>query len=80
MDYHLISYAELLIAASLILINGAISLALRLGLEKTLLIASVRTVLQLFFVGFVLKWVFSSAQWYYACSNIARHLRNTRSW
>ncbi|MDO5680814.1 MAG: iron export ABC transporter permease subunit FetB [Pelistega sp.] len=64
MDYHIISYTELLIAASLILINGAISLVLRLGLEKTLLIASVRTVLQLFFVGFVLKWVFSSAQWY----------------
>lgn len=64
MDYHQISYAELAIAASLILVNGLISFALRLGLERTLLIASIRTVAQLFFVGFVLKWVFSSAQWY----------------
>lgn len=64
MDYHLISNTELVVAASLILINGVISFALRLGLEKTLLIASVRTVLQLFFVGFVLKWVFASSQWY----------------
>lgn len=64
MDYHSISYIELLIAASLILLNGVISFALRLGLERTLLIASVRTVVQLFFIGFVLKWVFNSAQWY----------------
>lgn len=64
LDYHVVSYVELSIAASLILINGAIFLLLRLGLEKTLLMASVRTVLQLFFVGFVLKWVFVSSQWY----------------
>ena len=40
MDYHLISYAELLIAASLILINGAISLALRLGADADLVFFS----------------------------------------
>ncbi len=45
-------------AALLILINAAISLSLRLGLERSLLIASVRTIVQLLLVGLVLQWVF----------------------
>lgn len=45
-------------AALLIVVNAAISLVLRLGLERSLLIASVRTVLQLLLVGLVLQWVF----------------------
>ena len=32
------------LASSLILVNGAISVALRLGMERSLLIAAVRTV------------------------------------
>lgn len=49
-------------AALLILINAGISLALRLRLERSLLIASVRTVVQLLLVGLVLQWVFAAEQ------------------
>lgn len=45
-------------AAALILVAGAISLGLRLGLERRLAVASVRTVVQLVLVGYVLRWVF----------------------
>ena len=48
------------IAAALILISGAISLLLRLGLERRLLLASVRTVVQLLLVGWVLEWIFEA--------------------
>ena len=45
-------------AAALILVNAAISFKLRLAMAKTLFIASLRTVTQLFLVGLVLHWVF----------------------
>ncbi len=45
-------------AALLILVNAAISLALRLRLERSLLIASIRTIVQLLLIGLVLHWVF----------------------
>jgi len=47
------------LAAALILLSGAASLALRLRLERQLLLAAVRTVVQLLLVGLVLKWVFA---------------------
>jgi putative ABC transport system permease protein len=50
---------QLALAAGLILINAAISLALRLGLEGRLLVAALRTVVQLLLIGLVLKWVFA---------------------
>ena len=49
---------ELALAAALILVNAAVSLALRLGLERRLLLASVRTLVQLLLLGTVLQWVF----------------------
>lgn len=49
---------DLGLAALLLLVNGAISVAFRLGLERTLLIATLRMVAQLGCVGFVLKLVF----------------------
>lgn len=52
------------IAAALILINGGISTALRLGLEQKLFIAAIRTVVQLLLIGLVLKWVFELEAWY----------------
>jgi len=61
-NYIEISTGQLAIAASLILINGLISLWLRLHLEKRLLLASVRTITQLVLIGFVLKWVFERQQ------------------
>jgi putative ABC transport system permease protein len=49
---------DLSLAAGLVLIAGVVSLLLRLGLEKRLFIASVRTVVQLMLLGLVLRFVF----------------------
>lgn len=51
------------VAAALILVNGALSIALGLGLERRLAWAGVRTVAQLLTIGFVLEWVFAHAHW-----------------
>ncbi len=64
MNYQDLSVLDLSIAAALILINGALSLLLKLGLERQLFWASVRTVVQLLAVGYVLGWVFAFAYWY----------------
>jgi putative ABC transport system permease protein len=53
-----LSWLSLVIAAGLVAIAGMVSIALRLGLEKRLAIAAVRTVVQLLLLGYVLKWVF----------------------
>jgi putative ABC transport system permease protein len=64
-EYIDLSFWQVAIAASLILIGGAISLCLQLGLERRLLWAAVRTVVQLLLVGLVLKWIFAPGQpWY----------------
>ncbi len=49
---------DLAIAAGLVVIAGVVSISLRLGLEKRLLVASIRTVVQLLIVGFILRKVF----------------------
>jgi len=49
---------DLTLAAGLVLVAGGVSLLLRLGLEKRLAIASVRTVVQLLLLGLVLRYVF----------------------
>jgi putative ABC transport system permease protein len=55
---------DLAAAAALMLIAGLASLALKLGLEKKLLVASVRTVVQLLLIGFILDEVFAlDAPW-----------------
>lgn len=59
-----LSYTQVGIAALLIVINGIISVVLRLGLEKRLFLASVRTVAQLLIIGMVLHWVFALSKWY----------------
>ena len=64
MNYLEISFWHVAAAALLILTNAGISLALKLNLEKTLLIASIRTVVQLLLVGLVLEWVFRFDRWY----------------
>jgi putative ABC transport system permease protein len=58
-DYIVISYGQLALAALLILVNLGLSISLRLGLEKSLAIASVRMVVQLLLIGFVLEWLFT---------------------
>jgi len=49
---------DLLLAVSLVLAAGLISFFLRLGLERRLALASLRTVLQLLLVGYLLKFIF----------------------
>ncbi|NCR42600.1 MAG: iron export ABC transporter permease subunit FetB [Microcystis aeruginosa W13-11] len=58
-SYIAISYWQLILSAFLILINVGLSIWLQLGLEKSLLIASVRMVTQLLLIGFVLEWLFT---------------------
>ncbi len=50
---------HLALSAAFVLAAGLVSLGLRLGLEKKLLVASLRTVAQLLLVGYVLGWVFT---------------------
>jgi putative ABC transport system permease protein len=59
-----LSYGRVCLAALLIVINGVISLLLRLGLERRLLLAAICTVVQLLFIGLILEWVFRIGRWY----------------
>ena len=59
-----LTYVQVGLAALLILINGAISFSLRLGMERSLLMASMRTILQLLLIRLVLDWVFRVERWY----------------
>ncbi|PVZ40970.1 iron export ABC transporter permease subunit FetB [Pseudomonas sp. CC120222-01a] len=64
MNYHNLAYTDVAIAAALILVNGLLSLLLKLQLERQLLVASLRTITQLLAIGYLLGWVFQHAQWY----------------
>lgn len=59
--YIQLSYVDLVFAAVFLILNAVFSLALKLGLERQLLIASLRMVVQLLMVGLVLKTVFALA-------------------
>ena len=59
-----LDFWQLGIAASLILASGVISLLLQLGLERRLMVAAVRTVVQLLLIGYVLQIIFDVDQWY----------------
>lgn len=59
-----LTYWQVAIAALLIVINGAISIALHLRMERLLAIAAVRMLVQLILVGLVLEWVFRFDRWY----------------
>ena len=58
-SYLTITYGQLALAALLIVVNLGISIAFRLGLTRSLLIATLRMVVQLLLIGFVLEWLFS---------------------
>jgi putative ABC transport system permease protein len=64
MPYIELTYMQVGLAALLILVNGAISIVLRLGMERTLAWACLRTVFQLVLIGLVLEWVFQIDRWY----------------
>jgi putative ABC transport system permease protein len=57
--YLTISYGDVALAALLVLVNGVVSVALGLGIERRLAIASGRMVVQLLLVGLLLEWVFA---------------------
>jgi putative ABC transport system permease protein len=54
-----VEVGDFALAATLILINGGLSVALQLGLERQLAIATVRMIVQLALVGVVLTTLFS---------------------
>jgi putative ABC transport system permease protein len=56
-----LSALDLVVSAVLVLAAGAVSVALRLGMERRLAIAAARTVVQLLLVGYVLRFVFGLA-------------------
>lgn len=62
--YTEVTYWQVALASLLIIISGAISVVLGLRMEKSLFIASLRTVVQLILVGLVLEWVFRLDRWY----------------
>jgi putative ABC transport system permease protein len=64
-DYIELSYWEVGLAGGLILVNGLLSLWLRLNLGRGLALASVRTVVQLTLIGFILRFVFAVERWYW---------------
>lgn len=59
--YISLTYIDLLLASVFLIINAISSFLLRLGLEKQLMVAAVRMIVQLFMVGLVLKAVFAIA-------------------
>ena len=60
-----LEFWQLAVAASLILLCGTVSVLLQLRLERRLLVAAIRTVVQLLLIGLVLEWIFKpDRQWY----------------
>lgn len=58
-DYVSLTYFDLLLASSFLILNGALSIWLKLGLERKLAIAAVRMIVQLLLVGLLLKSLFA---------------------
>ncbi len=59
MNYLALDYGDLLLASLLVLVNAALSLVLRLRLERSLAVATLRMVVQLLLVGLVLTSLFA---------------------
>ena len=59
-----LTYSDIALASSLMVIVLIISWRLRLTLTKTLLTAAIRTIVQLSFIGLILAWIFAREQWY----------------
>lgn len=58
-NYLAISYGQLALSALLILVNVGLSIALELGLARSLLTSSLRMMVQLLLIGYVLEWLFT---------------------
>lgn len=59
-DYIRLDETALLLAATLLLVNGALSVGLRLGVERTLVVSALRMVIQLGLVALVLELLFTT--------------------
>ncbi|MBT8002298.1 MAG: ABC transporter permease, partial [Rhodospirillales bacterium] len=59
MNFITLGATDLALASLLVIINGGLSLMLGLGLERQLLIAAARMVVQLSLMGLVLKTLFA---------------------
>ena len=59
MSYIQLGTLELVLAGLLLVLNGALSLGLQLGLERQLAISALRMIVQLLLVGLVLKLLFA---------------------
>lgn len=60
-----LSPLDLSLAALLVLLLAALSWRLQLGMERRLLIAALRTTVQLLLIGLVLKVLFDHAEWWW---------------
>lgn len=60
MSYIRLELLDILIAGVLVLANGALSVALGLGIARKMLVAAARMVVQLLLVGLVLTWLFAT--------------------
>ncbi|HET6518496.1 MAG TPA: ABC transporter permease [Geminicoccaceae bacterium] len=58
-EYIRLGYLDLALAGSLVLLNGALSMALGLGIERRLFVAAARMIVQLSLVGLVLATLFA---------------------
>ncbi|MFC4559813.1 ABC transporter permease [Virgibacillus kekensis] len=65
------SYLELALTLIFVLIPLLLSKTLNLGLEKDTLIATIRSIIQLLAVGYVLQFVFNAENWIYIVLMIA---------
>lgn len=60
-----LDYFDVVTALILILIPISISFKTRLGIEKDILIGTVRTFIQLVLIGYILKYIFNLKTWYF---------------
>ncbi len=62
-----LSFTDIALASGFVLLAGVVSLFLRLGMERTLLWAALRTLIQLGIAGLTLGFVFRLNSWYLVC-------------
>lgn len=61
MSYINLTFVDLAVASLLLLLNGGLSMVLNLGLERSLFINTLRMLVQLTAIGFVLKFIFAQS-------------------
>lgn len=60
MDYISLTSFDLVLASLVLLLNGGISIAFRLGLEKSIAVSTLRMAVQLTLIGLILKFIFEA--------------------